>query len=67
LTVESIAVVVLAVCLFLSFYFAFLAFQMVDVASKRECAALAVSSLVASVTIFACLMIYLPLKRVFRV
>jgi uncharacterized membrane protein YidH (DUF202 family) len=66
LKMESIAVVILAVCVFLSFYFAFLTFQMVDETSKKEFMALAVSCLVASVTIFVCLMIYLPLKRAFR-
>jgi hypothetical protein len=66
LKMESIAIVILSVCVFLSFYFAFLTFQMVDETSKREFMALAVSFLVAGVTIFVCLMIYLPLKRAFR-
>jgi hypothetical protein len=66
LKAESVAMAVLAVCAFLSLYFAFLMFQMVEQASKEKFMALAVSCLVASVTIFACLMIYLPLKRLFR-
>jgi TRAP-type C4-dicarboxylate transport system permease small subunit len=63
--VESIAVIVLAICVFLSFYFAFLSFQMVDETSKKQSIALAVSSLVASVTIFAGLIIYLVIRKFF--
>jgi len=63
--VESIAVIVLAICAFLSFYFSFLSFQIGDETSKKQTIALAVSSLVASVTIFAGLIIYLVIKKSF--
>ena len=56
-------VVVLAVCLFPSFYFAFLSFQAVDDASKKQLVFLAASSLITGVMILACLTVYSGIKK----
>jgi len=58
-------VVVLAVCIFLSFYFAFLSFQAVDDAVKKQLVMLAASSLITGVMILTCLTVYLGIKKAF--
>jgi hypothetical protein len=63
--VESIIVVILAICIFLSFYFTFLSFQTVDDALKKQLVTLAASSLITGVTILASLMIHLGIKKAF--
>jgi NADH:ubiquinone oxidoreductase subunit 6 (subunit J) len=63
--VESIIVVILAICIFLSFYFTVLSFQTVDDALKKQLVTLAAYSLITGVVIFACLMIYLGIKKAF--
>jgi len=65
LKVESIIVVILAICIFLSFYFTFLSFQTVDDALKKQLVTLAASSIITGVIIFACLMIHLGIKKAF--
>jgi hypothetical protein len=45
--VESIAVVILTICIFLSFYFAFLSFQEIDVAVKKQLLTFTAYSLIA--------------------
>jgi len=65
LKVESIIVVILAICIFLSFYFTFLSFQTVDDTLKKQFVTLAASSLITGVIIFACLTISFGIKRAF--
>ena len=65
LKVESVTVVVLAICILLSFYFAFLSFQVVDDALKKQLVTLAAYSIITGIIIFACLTIYLGIKRAF--
>jgi hypothetical protein len=62
---ESVVVVVLMICVFLSFYFTFLSFQTVDADLKRQILVFAVLSLVTGVVMMASLTIYLGVKRVF--
>jgi len=64
--VESITVVIITICIFLSFYFTFLSFQTIDDALKKQLVTLAASSLITGVVIFACLTIYLGIKRLFQ-
>ncbi len=63
--VESVIVIVLMICIFLSFYFTFLSFQTVDTILKRQILVLAVLSLVTGVVMMASLTIYLGVKRIF--
>jgi len=63
--VESITVIVLGICIFLSFYFAFLSFQAADDALKKQLVTLAASSIITGVVIFACLTIYSGIKKAF--
>ena len=65
LKVETVTVVILAFCIFLSFYFTFLSFQISDEAVKKQLVTLAASSLITGVVIFACLMIHLGIKKAF--
>jgi hypothetical protein len=63
--VESIIVVILAICIFLSFYFTFLSFQTVDDALKKQLVTLAASSLITGVIILACITISFGIKKAF--
>jgi len=65
LKVESITVVILAICIFLSFYFTFLSFQTVDDALKKQLVTLAAYSLITGVIILACITISLGIKKAF--
>lgn len=63
LKVESITLMILALCIFLSFYFTFLSFQTIDDTVKKQLVILAASSLITGVVIFACLTIYIGIKK----
>ncbi|NWG11473.1 hypothetical protein HXY33_07000 [Candidatus Bathyarchaeota archaeon] len=63
--VESITIMVLALCIFLSFYFTYLSFQTMDDTFKKQLVVLAASSLIAGVVLFACMTIYLGIRRAF--
>jgi len=65
LKVESITVVILVICIFLSFYFTFLSFQTVDDALKKQLVTLAASSLITGVIMLACITISLGIKKAF--
>jgi len=65
LKAESAAVVVLAICIFLSFYFTFLSFQAVDDVLKKQFVTLAAYFLITGVIIFACLTVHLGVKKAF--
>ena len=65
LKVESITVVILTICIFLSFYFTFLSFQTVDDALKKQLVTLAAYSLITGVIILACITISLGIKKAF--
>jgi uncharacterized membrane protein len=65
LKVESAAVATLIVCIFLSFYFAFLSFQGIDDALKKQLVTFAIYFLITGVVILACMAIYIGLKRAF--
>ena len=65
LKVESITVVILAICIFLSFYFTFLSFQTVDDALKKQLVTLAAYSLITGVIMLACITISLGIKKAF--
>ena len=65
LRVESITVVILTICVFLSFYFAFLSLQTVDDALKKQLVTLAAYTLITGVIMFACLTISFVIKKAF--
>jgi len=54
-----------AILVFLSFYFAFMSFDTIDEAQKKEFVLLAASSVVSSVILLACLAIYCIIKKAF--
>ncbi|MGB9714752.1 MAG: hypothetical protein ACPLZC_07250 [Candidatus Bathyarchaeales archaeon] len=62
---ESLIVTFLLVCLFLSFYFSFLSLQVVDEDFRKQLALVAASSLIAGAALFACLLIYIGVRKVF--
>jgi len=62
LKVEIVAVIVRAVCTFLSFCFAFLSFQAIDCVLKRQLAALAASSLIMGIGILTSLISYVRIE-----
>lgn len=63
--VETIALTVLAPCIFLSFYFTYVSLQTVEEVFKKQLVFLAASSLIAGVAILACMVIYLGMKKTF--
>jgi len=65
LKAESVAVVVLTIAVFLSFYFTFLSFQAVDETLKRQMITFAAYSLITGVVILATLMVHLGIKKAF--
>ena len=65
LKVESIIVVIVAICIFLSFYFTFLSFQTIDDALKKQFVTLAAYSLITGVMLLACITISLGIKKAF--
>ena len=65
LKVESIIVVILAICIFLSFYFTFLSFQTIDDALKKQLVTLAAYSLITGMIMLACITISLGIKKAF--
>ena len=65
LKVESITVVILVICIFLSFYFTFLSFQTVDDALKKQLVTLAAYSLITGVILLACITISFGIKKAF--
>jgi hypothetical protein len=62
LKVESITVVILAICIFLSFYFTFPSFQTVDDALKKQLVTLAASSLITGVIMLSARAIVFPIR-----
>jgi FtsH-binding integral membrane protein len=65
LKVESIAVVTLMICIFLSFYFAYLSIQEIDDTLKKQLVTFAAYTLITGIVIMACMTIYIGLKRAF--
>ena len=65
LKVESITIVILAICIFLSFYFTFLSLQTLDDTLKKQLVTLAASSLITGAIMLACLTISLGIKKAF--
>jgi hypothetical protein len=62
LKVEMVGVIVRVVCMSLSFFFAFLSFQVVDEALRRQLAILAASPLVIGIVVLTSLVAYLRAK-----
>lgn len=63
LKVESVILVVVALCIFMSFYFTYLSFQTADDTFKKQFVILAASSLITCVVVFACMTIYIGIKK----
>jgi uncharacterized membrane protein len=63
LKVESATVVVLAMCIFLSFYFTFLSFQTMEDTLKKQLVTFAAYSIISGVVILAILMIHIGIKK----
>ena len=65
LKVESAILVIVAICVLLTFYFSLLSFTSPEDAWRIQFVNLAVYSLMTGITTFACLMLYIVFKRVF--
>lgn len=63
--VESATVVILTMCIFLSFYLTFLSFQAIDDTLKKQLVTFAAYSLITGVVILVTLMIHLGIKKAF--
>ena len=64
LKLEAAILTIIAVCIFLAFYFAFLSFQTIDDVVKKQFVTIALYSLIAGIVIFASLMIHLAIKKI---
>jgi len=65
LRVETIIVAVLAICVFLSFYFSLLSLQTLDDTLKKQLVALATYTLITGVIMLTCLTITSVIKKIF--
>jgi len=65
LRVESIIVAILAICVFLSFYFSLLSLQTLDDTLKKQLVTLATYTLITGVIMFTCLTISSVIKKAF--
>ena len=63
---ETAVTIVIMVCIFMSFYFAFLSLQATDTVTKLPFVALAASCLITGTVMFACWMAYAGISKVFR-
>jgi len=65
LKVESITVIILTICIFLSFYFTFLSLQTVEDTLKKQLITLAAYTLITGVIMLACMTISIAIKKAF--
>ena len=65
LKVESITVIVLATCIFLTFYLTFLSLQTLDDTLKKQLVTLATYTLITGVIMLTCLTISSVIKKAF--
>ncbi|MEM2953605.1 MAG: hypothetical protein QXU21_04935 [Candidatus Bathyarchaeia archaeon] len=63
--IESAIVVIITLCIFLTFYFSLLSLQTFDDALKRQLVVLASLSLLTGAIIFGCLTIYISIRKAF--
>ncbi|MBS7646296.1 MAG: hypothetical protein QXL91_02530 [Candidatus Bathyarchaeia archaeon] len=63
--IESVIIIAVAICSFLSFYFSFLSFTATEDLLKKQFVSLAVYSLLSGAIIFGCLIIYITMKKIF--
>lgn len=65
LKAESAIVIIITVCIFLTFYFALLSFQTIDDTLKKQFVTFATLFLITGGVITACMTIYLGMKKTF--
>ena len=63
---ETAVTIVIMVCIFMSFYFAFLSLQAADTATKLPFVALAASCLITGTVMFLCWMAHAGINKVLR-
>ena len=63
--VESAILVIVAICVFLTFYFLLLSFTSPEDIWRKQFVNLAVYSLITGITVFTCLMFYMVVRKVF--
>jgi hypothetical protein len=61
--VESAALAILTICIFLTFYFSFLSLQSIDETIKKQLVTLAIYSILTGIIILASLIIHLGIKK----
>jgi uncharacterized membrane protein len=63
--VESAAIAILTLCIFLTFYFSFLSLQSIDETIKKQLVTLAIYSILTGIIILTSLIIHLGIKKAF--
>jgi NADH:ubiquinone oxidoreductase subunit 6 (subunit J) len=63
LKIESASVVVLATCIFLTFYFTLLSFQTAEEAVRRQLVTLAAYTLISGAVILAIVIVHVGIKK----
>jgi hypothetical protein len=61
--VESAAIAILTLCIFLTFYFSFLSLQSIDETIKKQLVTLAIYSILTGIIILTSLIIHLGIKK----
>lgn len=61
--VEAVTFVFVVICIFLSFYFAFLSFQTFNESFRKQLVAFAASFLIAGLVIFVALSVHVGIKK----
>jgi hypothetical protein len=61
--VESAAIAILTICIFLTFYFSFLSLQSIDETIKKQLVTLAIYSILTGIIILTSLIIHLGIKK----
>lgn len=63
--VEAVALIFIVICIFLSFYLAYLSFQTLDETLRKQLVTFSASFLMTGIVIFAALTVHLGIKKAF--
>jgi len=63
--IEAVTLILIVICISLSFYLAFLSLQTLDETLSKQLVAFAASFLITRITIFAALTVHLGIKKAF--
>ncbi len=63
--IEGVTLIFIVICIFLSFYLAFLSFETLNETLSKQLVAFAASFLIAGIVIFVALTVHLGIKKAF--